>query len=113
MCAHRGGLRRTCRSANGRGQDDRGRVRGLPRARERPQMLLHHTDQGALESEVRRPGTAPRRRQRWAAYRRHVGQFGGPDRGDDHRGTAEHDLREVIDAGKPRIRGTGRSALSG
>ena len=36
-----------------------------------------------------------------------------PDRGDDHRGAAEHDLCEVVHADKSRLRRAGRGALPG
>ena len=76
-----------------------------------PQVLLHHTDQGALQPEVRRPGPPLRRRQGRPAHRRQHDQRRGADRRDDHRGAAQHALRRLLDAGRARVRGDGRGAL--
>ena len=76
-------------------QDDRRRVRRTPRAGERPQGLLHHADQGAVEPEVQRPGEAVRRRQGRPAHRRQQHQRRGAGGRDDHRGAAQHAVRRV------------------
>ena len=77
--ADRGRPRRAGRGADRVRQDAGGRVRGPPGAGDRPQVLLHHPDQGAVEPEVprprrplrRRPGRpADRRQQRSTARRR-------------------------------------------
>ena len=99
--------------ADGIGQDRRGRVRGAPGPRAGPQVLLHHADQGAVEPEVQRPRQALRQRHGGPAHRRQRGQRQRPDRGDDHRGTAEHALRGLGHAQGPRLRRPRRGALPG
>ena len=47
------------------------------------------------------------------AHRRQQHQQRGPDRGHDHRGAAQHAVRGLADAGRPRPRGAGRGALPG
>ena len=78
-----------------------------------PQVLLHHAHQGAVQPEVPRPGRPLRPGTGRAADRRHLRQLRGADRGDDHRGAAQHDLRGLPDARQPRLRGDGRGALPG
>ncbi len=51
----RGGPRRAGRGPDRLRQDDRGRVRRPPGPGDRPQVLLHDPDQGAVEPEVQRP----------------------------------------------------------
>ena len=78
-----------------------------------PQVLLHHADQGAVQPEVRRPGAPLRRRTRRPAHRRQQHQRRRAGGGDDHRGAAQHALRRVADAVRPRLRRAGRGALPG
>ena len=106
-----GRLGRPGRRADRGGQDHRRRVRDLAGAAAGPQGVLHHPDQGPVEPEVRRPGPPSRRGQRRAADRGLQHQLRGAGGGDDHRGAAEHDLRQLRDAGQPRLRGDGRGAL--
>ena len=80
---------------------------------QRPQVLLHHADQGAVQPEVQRPGRAARRRQGRPAHRRQRDQRRRAGGGDDHRGAAQHALRRLADARRARLRGDGRGALPG
>ena len=94
-----------------RRQDDRRRVRRVHGPGHRPQGLLHHADQGAVQPEVRRPRAPPRRRERRAADRRLLGQRRGAGGRHDHRGPAQHDVRRVAHPARPGLRGDGRGAL--
>ena len=64
--------RRPRRRTDRRGQDRRGGVRRPPRARARPQGVLHDADQGAVQPEVRRPRAPLRAGTGRAAHRRHT-----------------------------------------
>ena len=52
-----------------------------------------------------------RRRQGRPAHRRQQRQLRRPGGRDDHRGAAEHAVRGLADAARPRLRGHGRGAL--
>ena len=47
------------------------------------------------------------------AHRRHLDQRRRARRGDDHRGAAQHAVRGLVHAGRPRLRGDGRGPLPG
>ena len=103
---------RARRRTDRRGQDDRRRVRGLPRhAAPAREGVLHRPDEGAEQPEV--PGVRGRiRRERGrSAHRRHQHQLGRAHRGDDHRGAAQHAVRRLRPPHRPRVRGDGRGAL--
>ena len=93
------------------GQDPGGRVRDRQGPRRRRQGLLHHTAEGALQPEVRRPRARARQRRGRAAHRRQRGERRRADRGDDHRGAAQHDLRGIARARRPALRRARRGAL--
>ena len=93
------------------GQDGGGRVRCAPGARGRAEVLLHHTDQGAVEPEVQRPRRTPRPEVGRPAHRGQLDQRRCTDRGDDHGGAAQHALRRQRIAGRPGLRRDGRGAL--
>ena len=77
----------------------------------RPAGLLHRADQGAVEPEVPRPRRALRRRRGRSAHRRQRHRRRRAGRRDDHRGAAQHDLRPVAGARRPRARRARRGAL--
>ena len=93
-------------------QDGGWGVRGPSRARSWPQVLLHHPDQGAEQSEAHRSGAPLRPGQDRIAHRRRVDQSGRTRGGDDHRGAAQHAVRGFRCAGGPFVCGDGRGALS-
>ena len=70
-------------------------------------------DQGAVQPEVQRPGAPVRRRHRGPADRRQQRQRQRADRGHDHRGAAQHALRRLAGAARPRLRRARRGALPG
>ncbi len=78
---------------------------------DRPQVLLHDADQGAVQPEVPRPRRPLRRRPGRAADRRQRRQRRGAGGRDDHRGAPQHALRRLPDPARPRLRGHGRGAL--
>ncbi len=107
----RGRPRRPGRRTHRLRQDTGRRVRRAPGPRDRPQVLLHDADQGAVQPEVRRPRRPPRRRERRAADRRQHDQRRGAGRRDDDRGPAQHALRRLAHARHARLRRDGRGAL--
>ena len=74
-------------------------------------MLLHDADQGTVEPEVRRSDAALRPGEGRAADRRQQHQLRGADRGDDHRGAAQHAVRRLGHAERAAVRRDGRGAL--
>ncbi len=76
-------------------------------------MLLHHSDQGAVQPEVRRPCPPLRQPDRGAAHRRQQHQLRRARGGDDHGGAAQHAVHRLGGAGAPRLRRPGRGALPG
>ena len=76
-------------------------------------MLLHHADQGAVQPEVHRSGPAVRPRHGGPAHRGQQHQRRRAGGGYDHRGTTEHAVHRIFDAGGPRLRRPRRSALPG
>ena len=95
-------------------QDRGGRVRRPPRPAERPQVLLHHAHQGAVQPEVRRPRPPLRRRGGRACSPATT-----PINGDAPVVVMTTEvLRNMLYAGSPtlagpRLRGHGRGALPG
>ena len=108
---HRRGPPRAGRRAHRIGQDPRRRVRDRPRAGRGRQGLLHDAAQGAVEPEVRRSRAPARRRPGRTAHRRQLDQRRRADRGDDHRGAPQHDLRGVARARPARGRRARRGPL--
>ena len=111
MPPDRGRSRRARRGSDRVGQDPGGRVRDPPGEGDRPQVLLHHADQGAVEPEVPRPRRALRRRPGRPADRRQQHQRRGAGGRDDHRGAAQHAVRRLAHPPRPGLRGDGRGAL--
>ena len=108
----RGRARRAGRRADRLRQDGRRRVRRPPGAGHRPQVLLHHADQGAVQPEVPRP-------RRAATAPTQVGLLTGDNSVNGEAPVVvmtTEVLRNMLyagspDAGRPRLRRDGRGAL--
>ncbi len=109
------GPRQRTRCARGRAyrkwQDRCGGVRDPPGARHGPQSVLHHADQGAVQSEVPRPRGYVRRGPGGSAHRRRLDQRSRRNCRDDDRSLAQHGLRGFLRPDGSRLRRPGRGAL--
>ncbi len=76
-------------------------------------MLLHHADQGAVQPEVRRPGTPLRQPHGGPAHRGQQHQRRRPGGGHDHRGAPQHAVHRLAGPGRARLCRPGRGALPG